>query len=438
MSAASGPGVSSRGSPPGVILALVVVFAACYLVFGGSLPFSGSPFVLKAVFTSNTDLHIPSPVRIAGVDVGEVTSVDYIAHGSDAAIVTMDIDQNGLPIHSDATAQIRSRIFLEGNFYVDLHPGAPSSPILGSGATLPAANTSGPVQLNRILSSLTASPGPTCRRCSRGLGASLNEPADHGRSDASQDPSVRGLTGGQALNQSLKYSTKAFRASAIVNQALLGIQPHDLRMRSLPATRRCSAGSRRAGPAFRRPDHNVQLDDVGARRASAAARRDDLDAAAAAAQHAGGRHRARRLVPADAGVRPQDPARDQAARPDDQLPRCRGSAQATALVSPSELGGLLSNLTPAVDKTASTIGSTKQLVSGLDQLALCFSHNIVPAGNQVIQDPPADDRAAGLPGAVPERGRDRRRVRQLRRQRPLRPILGGRWDQIRAQTRDSV
>ncbi len=46
--------------------------------------------------------------------------------------------------------------------------------------------------------------------------------------DASQDPSVRGLTGGQALNLSLNYSADAFRASAIVNQALLGIQPHDL------------------------------------------------------------------------------------------------------------------------------------------------------------------------------------------------------------------
>ncbi len=34
--------------------------------------------MLKAVFTSNTELHIPSPVRIAGVDVGEVTSVTHI------------------------------------------------------------------------------------------------------------------------------------------------------------------------------------------------------------------------------------------------------------------------------------------------------------------------------------------------------------------------
>ena len=49
------------------IVGIVVIAFACYLVFGGGLPFSGSAFELKAVFTANTDLHIPSPVRIAGV-----------------------------------------------------------------------------------------------------------------------------------------------------------------------------------------------------------------------------------------------------------------------------------------------------------------------------------------------------------------------------------
>ena len=57
------------------LIGILVIFVVCYLVFGGSLPFGCPPFVLKAVFTSNTELHIPSPVRIAGVDVGQVTGV---------------------------------------------------------------------------------------------------------------------------------------------------------------------------------------------------------------------------------------------------------------------------------------------------------------------------------------------------------------------------
>ena len=35
----------------------------------------------------------------------------------------MKIGHDGLPIHSDATANIRPRLFLEGNYYVDLSPG---------------------------------------------------------------------------------------------------------------------------------------------------------------------------------------------------------------------------------------------------------------------------------------------------------------------------
>jgi hypothetical protein len=47
-----------------------------------------------------------------------------------------------------------------------------------------------------------------------------------------------------------------------------------------------------------------------------------------------------------------------------------------------------------VQKTASTVSSTKTLLRAADQLARCVSNNIVPTGNQVIQDPPA---SAGLP-----------------------------------------
>ena len=63
-------------------------------------------------------------------------------------------------------------------------------------------------------------------------------------------------------------------------------------------------------------------------------------------------------------------------------------AQATALLSPRYLGGLLSSLTPAVDSTSGALNSTKALLSGSDELARCLVHNVIPTGNQEIQDPP--------------------------------------------------
>ncbi len=123
------------------IIAALVIAAAVYLAFGGSTPFAGSPFVLKAVFTTETELHIPSPVRIAGVDVGQVTRSSRSAATPARPWSRWTSTRDGLPIHKDATAGILSRIFLEGNFYVDLHPGTPNAPLLSSGDTLPAPPT---------------------------------------------------------------------------------------------------------------------------------------------------------------------------------------------------------------------------------------------------------------------------------------------------------
>jgi ABC-type transporter Mla subunit MlaD len=373
------------------VIATVVIAAAVYLAFGGPTPFGGSPFVLKAVFTSQTQLHIPSPVRIAGVDVGQVTSVQRIPGSGQAAVITMHIDPNGLPIHANATARIKSRIFLEGNFYVDLQPGSPNAPLLDSGRTLPAANTSGPVQLDRVLAALTSNARANLQTLVQGFGGALNNPPTPAQ-DATQDPSVRGLTAAQALNRSLKYSAGAFKASAIVNQALLGIQPHDLSQSVLGNEQVFRA------LASRQTDLQGFVTSFDATTRALAARQDDLSGTIAAlppllrtanraltslnASFGPTKTFAKAILP---GIEQLDPTIGQA------LPWL---AQATALVSPAELGGLVADLTPAVQQTASTISSTTKLVSQSDTLARCVIHNLVPTGNEVIQDPPS---ATGAP-----------------------------------------
>jgi virulence factor Mce-like protein len=373
------------------LLALFVIAAAIYLAFGGSTPFASSPFVLKAMFTTETELHIPSPVRVAGVDVGQVTSVKPVGGNSRAAIVTMEINSNGLPIHADATVGILTRIFLEGNFYVDLRPGSPNAPVLSSGDTLTAAQTSGPVQLDRVLAALNTSARRNLQTLVQGLGASLSGKPTPAQ-DATQDPSVRGLTGAQALNQSLRYSAGAFKASAIVNQALLGTQPHDL-----------SGAVQGTEEVFRAlASRQNQLASLvttfDATLRALAARQQDLSATIAAlppllrttnraltslnASFGPTKTFAREILP---GIEQVGPTITQA------LPWL---VQATALLGPSELGGLVSALTPAVQATASTISSSTALVSASNALARCVSHNLVPTGNTVIQDPPV---TSGVP-----------------------------------------
>ncbi len=369
------------------VIGAIVIGIACYLVFGGSLPFSGSPFVLKAVFTSQTELHIPSPVRIAGVDVGEVTSVTRLSNSSDAAVVTMTINNNGLPIHTDATAKIRPRIFLEGNFYVDLAPGTPNSPPLHSGSVLPVANTSGPVQLDRVLSALNSNARANLQTLLQGLGAAFNTKGTP-EQNATQDPITRDLTGGEALNKSLQYSAEAFKASAIVNQALLGTSPNDLSgvvqgnsevFRSLAASQGQLASlittfnSTMAALAARQQDLAQTISLLPPLLQRTESSDTALDASFGPTQAF-----ARALMP---GIEQLGPTISAA------LPWL---TQATALMSPTELGGLVKYLTPAIQNTGATIPTTEALLSASSKLARCFSHNILPAGNQIIKDPPAN------------------------------------------------
>jgi phospholipid/cholesterol/gamma-HCH transport system substrate-binding protein len=367
------------------IIAAVVIAAAVYLAFGGPTPFAGSPFVLKAIFTSETQLHIPSPVRIAGVDVGQVTSVQRISGSGQAALITMHLDQNGLPIHANATARIQSRIFLEGNFYVDLQPGSPNAPLLASGQTLPAANSSGPVQLDRVLAALTSNTRANLQTLVQGFGSALNDEPTPAQ-DATQDPSVRGLTAAQSLNQSLKYSAGAFKASAIVNQALLGIQPHDLSQ--------SVAGNAAVFRALASRQTQLQgfVTTFDATMRALAARQQDLSDTIAALPPLL-RTANRALTSLDASFGPTKTFAKAILPGIEQLDPTTGQAlpwlaQATQLVSKAELGGLVADLTPAVQQTASTINATTSLVKKSDALARCVIHNLVPTGNEVIQDPP--------------------------------------------------
>ena len=309
------------------------------------------------MFTSQTQLHIPSPVRIAGVDVGQVVSVQRASGSSNAAVVTMDINKNGLPIHANANARIRPRLFVEGNFYVDLFPGTPerADAVVGRHAVGRAEHRAR-CSSTACSSALTTPARTNLQTLLQGFGASLDTRGT-AAANATQDPSVRGLTGGQALNESLNYSVGAFRASAIVNQALLGQQPHDLSgvvqgneqvlqgLCAEPATTLSSLvhtfNATMATLASRQQDlsQTISLLPPLLRRTEAADTA--LDTSFGPTQQF-----AKTFLP---GVKQLDPTIGAA------LPWI---AQAKALVSKQELGGLLADLTPAVQNTGATIVAT--------------------------------------------------------------------------------
>ena len=217
-----------KGHPPHqmrnalILIALVVI--GSYLAVTKSLPF-GSDYEVKATFDNAANVRQGSPVRIAGVNVGEVKGVRSVG---DAAEVTFTVSEDGRPVHEDAQVEIRPRIFLEGNFFIDVEPGSPSAPEMPDDGTIPITQTSTAVQLDQILTSLQAPERENLQKLLQGYGQALNY-RPTAADDKGQDPDVQGETAGEATNDAFVYGATAARDSAIVNEALLGTEPGDLR-----------------------------------------------------------------------------------------------------------------------------------------------------------------------------------------------------------------
>ncbi len=214
-----GPGPTAVG-----LFVVLLIVAGFYLAFAKKLPFTGNGYELTATFQNAANIRTRSPVRIAGVNVGEVKSVDQV--GNDSR-VTFTVSSEGRPIHSDAFVKIRPRIFLEGNFFLDVDPGSPSRPELGSDGAIPVSHTSTAVQLDEVLTALQSPQRQNLRALLEGFGTALaHQPT--AAEDLTQDPEVQGKSAAQALNKSFDYGGPAGKSSAIVNESLLGTQPHDL------------------------------------------------------------------------------------------------------------------------------------------------------------------------------------------------------------------
>ncbi len=188
------------------IIAVVLLTYLCYTKFANPL---ADHFTVHATFQNANGLQIDSPVRIAGVNVGKVTGVNAIGGSKQAADVTMELDSNGLPLHQNATFDIRPRIFLEGNFFVDVHPGTPESPRVGSGYTFGISAGQEPVQIDQLLTSLQASTRSSLQTLIQQYGKALDE-------------------SGPSFNASIQYWLPAYKYSGEVAHDFLGTQPGDL------------------------------------------------------------------------------------------------------------------------------------------------------------------------------------------------------------------
>ena len=109
-----------------------------WIAFGGPIPLKPKSYQITAYFPEATQLATESDVRIGGVSVGKVKTIelapeDQRVHGQDTTQATIEIEPQFAPINSDARAILRQKTLL-GETYVELTSGTkPGEPVsLGS------------------------------------------------------------------------------------------------------------------------------------------------------------------------------------------------------------------------------------------------------------------------------------------------------------------
>jgi phospholipid/cholesterol/gamma-HCH transport system substrate-binding protein len=377
------PRKDRSGASPFVV-GLVVLVAACigvYFGFTKHVPFTHG-FRVKAVFQSSNSIRKNSPVRIAGVNVGKVTKIEG-KPGTDAAVVTMEIDGKGLPIHKDATMKIRPRIFLEGNFFIDVAPGTPSAPTIDSGDTIPLTQTATPVQFDQVLTTFQSDTRTALQKTLEGFGAGLTYKPPKAE-DLDAAPSARGESAAQSLNDAIRFGARSLRGTAIVADAFLGTEDHDL-SRLIAGLSRTTEGLGRNEEQLKDLVTNFNR-TVAATASEAVALRASIRLLGPTLQNADSaldalnasfpntRAFAREILP---GVN-QTAATIDAAFP--------WIAQARKLLGPDELQGVVSELSPATEDLAKVVDATLQLLPQADLVAKCATNVILPTGDVKIAD----------------------------------------------------
>ena len=130
-------------------LIFIVVTVTVTVILAISIAHTGVSATVsyKAVFTDVTGLNVGDDVDIAGVRVGDVTSISVYDRG--LALVSFAVQQ-GRPLPASATATIKY-LNLVGQRYIELGQGTgPVGQTLAPGATIPMARTTPALDLTQL------------------------------------------------------------------------------------------------------------------------------------------------------------------------------------------------------------------------------------------------------------------------------------------------
>jgi phospholipid/cholesterol/gamma-HCH transport system substrate-binding protein len=172
-----------------------------WIAFGGPLPLKPEGYRVTVPFAQATpQLAVESDVRISGVSVGKVKSIE-LADNNDTADAVIEIDSQYAPIPEDTKAILRAKTLL-GETYVELTPGSNQAPTVPEGGSLPPAQVAESVQLDEIFRTFNRPTRDAFRGWMESQAAALRG---------------RGQQFGEALSELEPFSESANRALRILD-----------------------------------------------------------------------------------------------------------------------------------------------------------------------------------------------------------------------------
>jgi ABC-type transporter Mla subunit MlaD len=192
-----------------------------------------------------------TPVRVLGVDVGQVTGVERAPSGRGVRITLAIDDGKGVHVKQDATINWRWRTLLGRNMYVDLNPGSASAPALGD-RVIPRSQTTSQVELDQAIEPLDATGRQALQTMIDQFDAGFADPRAVSQTIQNFAPSMRNLAAGLPglrgtvpgdLPALVRSTSRAMGALASDEAALGGLIDSGAIALGVTAARRIDLGS---------------------------------------------------------------------------------------------------------------------------------------------------------------------------------------------------
>jgi len=131
-------------------LAVTLALVAIAYVVGGMKIFHRS-YGIKAVFSDASDVGSGDPVRVAGIDVGKVTSIERKPH---SVVIALQINK-GVKLSQGISASIRLRTLLGKKFIDIADPG--TGHLIASGTVIPETRTKPATDVDEVITAFKGS-----------------------------------------------------------------------------------------------------------------------------------------------------------------------------------------------------------------------------------------------------------------------------------------